>query len=125
MEYPHPRVLCVGPFLLATPKVNRAQNPASSYGEDGCFALGYIIQGRPPYSLPAIYSSRYPIIMPTNERIAFCVVGSITCVHWLALLWDIWMTIWSPTMNYLPALVTLHQDGIVSGSTSSGFPRDK
>ena len=29
--------------------------------------------------------------MPTNERIV--VVGSITRVHWLALLWDIWMSI--------------------------------
>ena len=32
--------------------------------------------------------------MPTNERIVLVVVGNITCVHWLALLWDIWMTIW-------------------------------
>ena len=32
--------------------------------------------------------------MLTNERIVLVVVGSITCVHWLALLWDIWMTIW-------------------------------
>ena len=36
----------------------------------------------------------YPIIMPTNKRIILVVVGNITCVHWLALLWDIWMTIW-------------------------------
>ena len=36
----------------------------------------------------------YPIIMLTNERIVLVVVGSITSVHWLALLWDIWMIIW-------------------------------
>ena len=39
-----------------------------------------------------ISSSTYPIIMLTNERLV--VVGSITCVHWLPLLWDIWITIW-------------------------------
>ena len=32
--------------------------------------------------------------MLTNERIVLVVDGSITCVHWSALLWDIWMTIW-------------------------------
>ena len=47
--------------------------------------------------------------MLTNERIVLVVVGSITCVDWLALLWDIWMTIygcetiWWLTMNYMPA----------------------
>ena len=32
--------------------------------------------------------------MLTNKLIVLVVVGRITCVHWLALLWDIWMTIW-------------------------------
>ena len=41
---------------------------------------GHIIHGRPPYSLPA--------------TIDLVVVRSITCIQWLALSWDIWMTIW-------------------------------
>ena len=41
-------------------------------------------------------------MMPTNERIVLVVVGSVTCVHWLALLWDIRMTIWWPTMHCMP-----------------------
>ena len=32
--------------------------------------------------------------MLINESIVLLVVGSITCVHSLALLWDIWMSIW-------------------------------
>ena len=56
-------------------------------------AKGHIIHDRPPYSLPAIQSSRYPIIMPTNERMFYSQQQQEQCVHWLALFWDIWMTI--------------------------------
>ena len=46
--------------------------------------------------------------MLTNERMLYSQQQQEQCVHWLALLWDIWMTIWLetmwwPTMNYLPA----------------------
>ena len=43
--------------------------------------------------------------MLTNVRIVVVVVvGSITRVHWLALLWNIWMTIW--LIDYV---VTYHE----------------
>ena len=32
--------------------------------------------------------------MLTSECIVLFIVGSITCIHWLALLLDMWMTIW-------------------------------
>ena len=56
--------------------------------------IRHIIHGRPPYSLPAILSCKYPIIMLTNERMLYSHQQQEQCVHWLALLWDIWMTIW-------------------------------
>ena len=58
-----------------------------------CCILRHIIHGRPPYSLPAISSSNYPIIMLTNERMLYSKQQQEQCVHWLAMLWDIWMTI--------------------------------
>ena len=57
-------------------------------------AAGHLIHGRPPCSLPVVWSSRYPIIMPTNERMLYSQLQQEQCIHWLALLWDIWRTIW-------------------------------
>ena len=59
-------------------------------------------------SQPHSHASRYPIIVLTNERIVLVVVGSITCVHWLALLWNIWITIWLG--DYMVAYHELYAD---------------